>query len=106
LFVTEACSGLRSLTALTALGLLIGGLWLHAPVARGLLLVLTVPVAMLLNGLRVFLTGFLVFFVSPAWGEGFLHYSEGWALFVIAFAILGATAWVIARIEQRQRTTA
>ena len=31
LFVTEACSGLRSLTALLALGLLVGGLWLRTP---------------------------------------------------------------------------
>jgi exosortase len=99
LFVTEACSGLRSLTALAALGLLIGGLWLRTPAARVLLLMSAIPVAMLLNGLRVFLTGFLVHFVDPAWAEGFLHVSEGWALFVVAFAILGATAWLFAKFE-------
>jgi len=104
LFVTEACSGLRSLTALAALGLLIGGLWLQGPMARVLLLASTVPVAMLLNGLRVFLTGFLVYFVHPKWADGFLHYSEGWALFVAAFAILGGIALILARFEARRRT--
>ena len=39
LFVTEACSGLRSLTALISLGLLLGALWLRAPGCSGLLLV-------------------------------------------------------------------
>lgn len=99
LFVTEACSGLRSLTALTSLGLLMGGIWLRRPGIRLFLLLVTVPVAILVNGIRVFLTGFLVFFVSPALGEGFMHLTEGWALFVAAFAILGGITWLLARGE-------
>jgi exosortase len=101
LFVTEACSGLRSLTALLSLGILAGGLWLRFPVSRLALVGVAIPVAILLNGLRVFLTGFLVFFVDPAFGEGFMHLSEGWLLFAVAFAALGALAWAIARIETR-----
>jgi exosortase len=101
LFVTEACSGLRSLTALAALGLLICGLWLRGVSTRVGFLMLVLPVAVLVNGVRVFLTGFLAFFGDPAWAEGFLHYSEGWALFVVAFAILGGFAWILTRLEQR-----
>ena len=82
-----------------ALGVLTGGLWLKTPWARGGILALAVPVALLLNGLRVFLTGFLVYYVSPGLGEGFLHYTEGWALFVVAFGILGAITWAAARAE-------
>ena len=100
LFVTEACSGLRSLTALLALGLLIGGLWLRSTWGRCLLVVSAIPVAMALNAVRVFLTGFLVFFVSPSLAEGVMHYTEGWTLFVAAFAILGGAAWVVARLER------
>ena len=103
LFVTEACSGLRSLTALLSLGVLSGGLWLRAPVTRAALLLITIPVAVLLNGIRVFLTGFLVFFVDPSLGEGFMHLTEGWLLFLVAFAILGATAWALAALEGRRR---
>ena len=99
LFVTEACSGLRSLTALLSLGVLIGGLWLKYPVTRVLLLALAIPVAVLINGVRVFLTGFLVFFVSPALGEGFMHVTEGWLMFIVAFGILGLLAWVAGRLE-------
>jgi exosortase len=99
LFVTEACSGLRSLTALLALGLLLGGLWLRHPLSRVLLLFLSIPVAILINGFRVFLTGFLVFFLDPAIGRGFMHLTEGWILFLVAFLILGGLAWVGVRME-------
>jgi exosortase len=101
LFVTEACSGLRSLTALLALGVLAGGLWLRTPVARLLLIILALPVAILVNAVRVFFTGFLVFFVDPKLGDGFMHLTEGWLLFIVAFAILGAITWGARAIERR-----
>jgi exosortase len=100
LFVTEACSGLRSLTALLALGVLIAGLWLRMPVLRVLLVLLAIPIAVLLNGVRVFLTGFLVHFVDPRMGDGFMHMTEGWVMFVIAFALLGGIAWLLIQAER------
>ncbi len=100
LFVTEACSGLRSLTALVTLGVLIGALWLKRPASRAAIVLAAIPVAVALNGLRVFLTGFLVFFVDPALGTGFMHLSEGWAVFVVAFLILGGIAAGLARLER------
>ncbi|HYK10444.1 MAG TPA: exosortase/archaeosortase family protein [Gemmatimonadales bacterium] len=103
LFVTEACSGLRSLTALVSLGLLTGGVWLTTVWGRIVLLGATLPVAMLLNGIRIFLTGFLVYYVDPALGDGFMHVSEGWAIFVAAFAILGGLAWVLHVVERSRR---
>lgn len=105
LFVTEACSGLRSLTALLSLGILIGGLWLRSPWLRVLLVAAAVPIAMALNGLRIFITGFLVYFVDPALGEGALHYTEGWFMFVVAFMVLGAMAWVLTHLESLRRHT-
>ncbi len=99
LFVTEACSGLRSLTALLALGVLIAGIWLRSPWLRVLLILAALPVAVLLNGIRVFLTGFLVFFIDPKLGEGFLHATEGLAIFIAAFAILGGVAWLLTGLE-------
>ena len=99
LFVTEACSGLRSLTALLSLGVLVGGLWLRFPVTRLAVLLITIPVAIVINAIRVFLTGFLVFFVDPKLGEGFMHVTEGWLLFIVAFAILALVAWAASRLE-------
>lgn len=101
LFVTEACSGLRSLTALLSLGLLVGGLWLRTPVARIVLLLLAIPVAIVINAIRVFFTGFLVYFVDPKLGEGFMHMTEGWLLFIVAFGLLALIAWAARGIERR-----
>ena len=99
LFVAEACSGLRSLTALVNLGVLLGAMLLVNPWSRVTLLVLAVPMAILINGFRIFLTAFLVFFVSPEAGSGFMHTTEGWLMFVIAFASLGAVASLLLFIE-------
>jgi exosortase len=100
LFVTEACSGLRSLTALLSMAVLLGALVLRTPIARILLLLLAIPVAIVINGLRVFLTGFLVFFVSPSFGEGFMHLTEGWLLFLVSMSILAAVAWASSFVER------
>ncbi|MBU6367023.1 MAG: exosortase [Gemmatimonadetes bacterium] len=99
LFVAEACSGLRSLTALLSLSVLVGGMLLRSVTGRTLLVAAAIPVAVLLNGLRVFLTGFLVTVVDPRLGEGFLHLSEGWLIFVVALAILALLAWGIGAAE-------
>lgn len=99
LFVAEACSGLRSLTALVNLGVLLGAMLLAKPWSRVTLLLLAVPMAILINGFRIFLTAFLVFFVSPEAGTGFMHTTEGWLMFVIAFASLGAVASLLLFVE-------
>jgi exosortase len=100
LFVTEACSGLRSLTALLSLAVLMGGLMLKHPIARILLVALAIPIAIVINGVRVFLTGFLVFFVDPKLGEGFMHVTEGWLLFIVSFTCIAALAWLAAASER------
>lgn len=100
LFVTEACSGLRSLTALLSIGVLVGAVWLRSPLGRALLIAAAIPVAIAINAVRVFLTGFLVYYVSPELGEGFLHLSEGWLMFVTALAILASLTWVVSMVER------
>jgi exosortase/archaeosortase family protein len=72
-------------------------------VGRIAVIVLTLPVAIALNALRIFLTGFLVFYVDPALAEGVMHYTEGWVMFVVAFAIIGALAFAISRLERLRR---
>ena len=89
LFVTEACSGLRSLTALISLSVLMSAMFLRSIPARLLLVLLSIPIAIVINGIRVFLTGFLVYYVNPALGKGFMHETEGWLLFLVSLGALG-----------------
>jgi exosortase D (VPLPA-CTERM-specific) len=101
LFVTEACSGLRSLAALLSLGVLLGGLIAKHPLTRIAIVAISIPIAVLLNGVRVFLTGFLVLFVSPKAADGFSHMTEGWLMFVVAFGLLALVTMIAVKIERR-----
>jgi hypothetical protein len=48
----------------------------------------------------VFLTGFLVFFVSPEFGNGFMHITEGWLLFLVSLCCLGVFTWIARAVER------
>ena len=104
LFVTEACSGLRSLTALISLAVLLGALMLRSSVLRVLLLIAAIPIAVVINGVRVFFTGFLVYFVDPKLGQGFMHITEGWLLFIVSLTTLTLLAQVASYLERRFMT--
>lgn len=106
LFVTEACSGLRSLTALISVGVLMSAIALDRLPTRALLLLVAIPIAVVVNGIRVFLTGFLVFFVSPSLGQGFMHVTEGWLLFLVSLGSLAVCAVVFRWAEKRLTRTA
>lgn len=101
LFVTEACSGLRSLTALLSLAVLMGGLWLSSPISRVLLVAIGIPIAIFINGVRVFLTGFLVYYVDPKMGEGFMHVTEGWLLFGVSLTLTALAAAGVRFVERK-----
>lgn len=101
LFVSEACSGLRSLTALLSMAILVGALFLKYPISRILMVALAVVLAVVVNGVRIFMTGFLVFFVDPKLGEGFMHLTEGYLLFLISLAILALLTWGFLKVERR-----
>jgi exosortase len=101
LFVTEACSGLRSLTALLSTTVLVGALMFKYPVTRFALIFVAIPIAIVINGVRVFLTGFLVFFVSPQLGQGFMHATEGWLLFLVSLVLIMGVAYLGRLVERR-----
>jgi len=62
---------------------------------------LAVGLAIFVNGIRIFMTGFLVFFVDPKLGEGFMHLTEGYLLFLISLSILALLTWGFLRVESR-----
>jgi exosortase len=109
--VAEACSGIRSLVSLLALGLVYGYFSDLGPWSRALLAVMTVPVAIVANALRVAGTGFAAHYYGPAAAEGFFHAFSGWLVFAVAFAMLVVVDRVVrwadsARPLQRRATAA
>lgn len=100
LFVAEACSGLRSLSALFGLTLLFGGTGLDRPLSRGALLVLALPAALAANVLRVFVTGYFGFYFGPAVVEGATHQAAGVGVFLLA---LGGVAVAMRGLQWAER---
>src|SRR6202163_4463453 len=87
LSVVEACSGIRSLLSLSFLSLVFAYFFDSKVWMRWVLLIATVPIAIIANSARVTLTG--VFSeIDPALAAGFFHEAEGWVIFVVALVIL------------------
>lgn len=90
--VAEACSGLRSISSLAVMGLLLG-YFQDKGLFRSLLLVaLSVPIAIFVNVFRVTGTAFLVEYGDVSLAMGFYHSFAGWLVFLLGFLLLSAAA--------------
>ena len=91
--VEEACSGLHSLPALVVGSLLLGFLANATVLGRVLLLLISVPLAIAVNVLRVTGTALLADY-RPEFAMGFYHSFSGWLVFVLGFGAL----WLIGQL--------
>ena len=96
--VEEACSGLHSLSALVVASLLLGFLEQAAIVGRVLLFVLSVPLAIAVNVVRVTGTALLADY-RLEFAMGFYHSFSGWLVFVLGFG----TLWLVGKLLFRMR---
>lgn len=63
---------------------------------RATLLVLSAfPIAILTNALRVSGTGILARYYGTEIADGFFHSFSGWIIYIVAFLLLFATAWLL-----------
>lgn len=98
LLVAEACAGLRYLFPLMSLGA-IAGYTLNAPVwMRWLTFLVTIPITIFMNSLRIAVTGLMVEGGNRAHTEGFLHFFEGWVVFVVATLLLVFFVWALLKV--------
>lgn len=98
--VAEACSGLRSMSSLTVLGLVIGYFVCRTTLARTLVVVLAIPTAIFMNVVRIVVTA-LMARQDPALAEGFFHSFSGWIVFLCGFGLLYGIATGLSSIENR-----
>ena len=96
--VAEACSGIRSLMSLITLAVIYGYLMEKRTSVRVLLAVVSVPIAVLANSVRIIGTGLLVQYWDPDKAEGFFHLSWGWIIFVISLLMLYLVHGLIGKI--------
>lgn len=104
LLVAEACSGLRYLFPLMSLGAIMGYM-LHAPIwIRWIVFLVTIPITIVLNSFRIGLTGLMAEYWGMAHTEGFLHFFEGWVVFIVATLMLLMTVWILLRFALPEKS--
>jgi exosortase len=96
--VAEACSGLRSIVSLSAIGVLLA--WADTSLPRRLAIVAsTVPVAIAMNGLRIVATGLACEAWGPRAASGSWHAFSGWITFVASIALLVQLQRALTRVR-------
>lgn len=93
--VDDVCSGLRSLISLTALGSIFA-YWLNADRQKKILLfLLTIPIAVLSNVVRIVFLSVIAEVWGPKYAVGFTHDLSGFLVFVSAFFLLYCVSKVL-----------
>jgi exosortase len=100
--VVEACSGIRSLLALTFLSLAYGQFFDHRRWMKLVLVATTIPIAIAANSIRIIITGFLSEYKAE-WADGAYHALEGWVIFMLALFALMAVHRLICRFQRTAR---
>jgi len=95
--VVEACSGIRSLISLLAVSVLLGYFREMKSWARLLLMVSAVPIALVVNSLRIAGTGIAGNYLGAKYAEGFFHTFSGWLLFLLAMLALFGVSGLLSR---------
>jgi len=102
--VAEACSGLRYLLPLMTVGFLIAYFYKGAIWKRILLFLSSIPIAVIMNSVRVGIIGVTVEHWGTVMAEGFLHEFQGWMIFMLSAALMLGEIAVLNRIGRRHGT--
>lgn len=104
--VVEACSGLNYTYPLMTIGLMMGYMYKAPFFARFLVFITTIPISIVMNSFRIAVVALFVNHYGIKAAEGFMHYFEGWVIFIICICVLLAEVKIINRILGKQRSLA
>jgi exosortase A len=91
--VAEACSGVKFLVAMIALGALVAHLCFAAWKRRALFMVAAAVVPVLANGVRAWGTIYVAQSQGVEFAAGFDHIVYGWIFFAVVMAVLLGASW-------------
>ena len=98
--VAEACSGLRYLFPLMSFGFLFAVLYKGPTWHKIVLFLSTLPITILMNSIRIAVIGLLVNRYGTGQAEGFIHFFEGWIIFIACVMILYLEAMLLQRLTR------
>jgi exosortase D (VPLPA-CTERM-specific) len=101
--VVEACSGLRYLYPLMSIGFLVGYMYRSVLWQKWVIFFSAIPVTILMNSVRIAIVGLLVERWGSGMADGFLHYFEGWVVFMLCLAVLMGEIWLFERWGSHRR---
>jgi len=104
--VVDACSGLRYLFPMIVLSILIAYFYRARMWKRWVIVLSATPLTVFSNSLRIALSGILSEKFGPQAVEGFFHDFEGWLIFMVTLAILGAEIWLLKKIFPEKELSA
>ena len=104
--VAEACSGLRYLFPILSFSYLFSILYRGPMWHKIVLLVSAAPLTVLMNSFRIGVIGILVDRYGIEQAEGFLHFFEGWVVFLICVGILFLMAIGLQRLTPNPKPLA
>lgn len=96
--VAEACSGLRYLFPILSFSYLFSILYRGPLWHKAVLLLSAAPLTVLMNSARIGIIGILVDRYGIEQAEGFLHFFEGWVIFLACISILFGMAVLLQRL--------
>lgn len=96
--VAEACSGLRYLFPILSFSYLFAILYRGPIWHKAVLLLAAAPITVLMNSFRIGVIGVLVNSYGIEQAEGFLHFFEGWVIFLACVGILFLMAIALQRL--------
>jgi exosortase len=96
--IERACSGMRLLMTMTALGVAMAFMHQRPLWQRMVMILACVPIAILCNIIRVTTTGFFVVFGKHELARGFWHMMLGLGMLFVAFSLYSAISYVLGNL--------
>jgi exosortase len=93
--IAEQCSGIRSSLSLFLSGVLSSYLFIHSAWKRACLILVTIPIAIFKNALRIVTISWLGIYVDSEFFHGGLHTRGGLPFSLLALAMLGLFLFVL-----------
>jgi len=103
LHVAEACSGLRYLFPIMSFSYIFAVLYQGPTWHKALLLLAAAPIAILMNSVRIGVIGVMVDSYGIESAEGFMHFFEGWVIFLSCIALLFGLARLLQWLARDRR---